>query len=631
MSGNGSDKETPPPSRRPRSLLRRASRFLLPILLPRWTLLFVAAMALLSTVIVELFKPWPLKLVFDYLLAKKTFLPEWVGVPAGSEATWMLVVICAMTLGLAALAALASYVKEFRLQRLGEEIAFELRVALFSHLQRLGLGFHDSSRLGDIITRVTEDTRSVRDMATTSLLQTSAAIVTIISFLVMMLIMDWQLALVGLITVPILLPAVYYYRGQIERASRKRRDRESELTSVTQETISSIRLVQTLGSQDKQRRAFDRESSKSAQIGLEVARLEAAYMRTMDFIGAIGTCAVICLGVHRVWAGSLMAGDLVVFTYYVKNMFGPMRDLAKQSAKIAKGKVGLERVIEVLELEPAVVQSPHAHKARLIGRIAFEKVNFAYKQEQATLHDVSFAVEPGQVVALVGHSGAGKSTILSLISRLYDPSTGRILLDGHDLKDLELDSLREQISVVLQESILFQTSIRENILYGRSDATDEQLTDAAAAAGVDQFLDRLPNGYDTVVGPRGATLSGGERQRVAIARAIVRNAPILILDEPTTGLDAKSEQLVMRALTQLMANRTRTTLMVSHKLSLIERADKILVLDGGRLAESGTHAELLLAGGLYAKLRAAANDATALGNGSPLIGSGQLDEPRATP
>ena len=623
MSGDQIDKEAPSSPRRTRSLLRRAARFLLPILLPRWTLLFVAAMALLSTVIVELFKPWPLKLVFDYLLRNRTFLPEWLAVPAESDATWQLVVICAMTLALAALAALASYVKEFKLTRLGEEIAFELRVALFSHVQRLGLGFHDSSRLGDIITRVTEDTRSVRDMATTSLLQTSAAIVTIIAFLVMMLVMDWQLAVVGLITVPILLPAVYFYRGRIERASRKRRDRESELTSVTQETMSSIRLVQTLGSQDKQRRAFDLESSKSAQIGLEVARLEAAYMRTMDFIGAIGTCAVICLGVHRVWAGNLMAGDLVVFTYYVKNMFGPMRDLAKQSAKIAKGKVGLERVIEVLELEPAVVQSPHAHKAQLTGRIVFEHVDFEYKPGQATLHDVSFAVEPGQVVALIGHSGAGKSTILSLISRLYDPSKGRILLDGHDLKDLDLDSLREQISVVLQESILFQTSIRENILYGRSDATDYQLADASAAAGVDLFLDRLPNGYDTVVGPRGATLSGGERQRVAIARAIVRNAPILILDEPTTGLDAKSEQLVMGALARLMTNRT--TLVVSHKLSLIERADKILVMDGGRLAEAGTHAQLLQAGGLYAKLRAAASDAAAL------IGSGQLDEPGATP
>jgi ATP-binding cassette subfamily B protein len=270
-----------------------------------------------------------------------------------------------------------------------------------------------------------------------------------------------------------------------------------------------------------------------------------------------------------------------------------------------------------------VVQSPHAHKAQLTGRIVFENVDFEYKPGQATLQDVSFAVEPGQVVALIGHSGAGKSTILSLISRLYDPSKGRILLDGHDLKDLDLDSLREQISVVLQESILFQTSIRENILYGRSDATDYQLTDASAAAGVDLFLDRLPNGYDTVVGPRGATLSGGERQRVAIARAIVRNAPILILDEPTTGLDAKSEQLVMGALARLMTNRT--TLVVSHKLSLIERADKILVMDGGRLAEAGTHAQLLQAGGLYAKLRAAASDAAAM------IGSGQLDEPGATP
>jgi ABC-type multidrug transport system fused ATPase/permease subunit len=628
VSSNGTDTRTPPPSPHTRSWIRRAAHYLLPILLPRWPLLFAALAALVSIVLVELYKPWPLKFVFDYLLQDKSFLPEWLTVTGLSPTTWMLVVICAMILGLAVLQAIAAYVKQFMLHRLGEEIAFELRVALFSHVQRLGLGFHDSSRLGDIITRVTEDTRGVRDMATTSLLQSSAALASIIGFIVMMFILDWQLAMVSLLTVPLLGPAAWYYRRRIEKASRKRREREGELTSVAQETISSMRLVQTLGSEDQQQRAFGRESSQSAKIGMEVARLEAAYVRTMDYIVAIGTCAVIWGGVHRVWAGSLTAGDLVVFTYYIKNMLGPMRDLAKQTAKIAKGKVALERIIEVLELEPAV-QSRHACiTQRLSGRIDFENVTFEYKPGTAALKDVSFAVEPGQVIALVGHSGAGKSTILSLISRLYDPSSGRILLDGHDLRDLELDSLREQISVVLQESILFQTSIRENILYGRSDATPEQGAAAAAAAGVDLFIDRLPDGFDTVVGPRGATLSGGERQRVAIARAIVRNSPILILDEPTTGLDAKSEQLVMRALTQLMQGRT--TLVVSHKLSLIERADKILVLDAGRIVESGTNAELLQAGGYYAKLRAAANDAVILGDGTPLIGSRQLDEPRTT-
>jgi ABC-type multidrug transport system fused ATPase/permease subunit len=596
----------------PGSLLRRTARHLAPILLPRWTMLLAAAAALLAFTVVELFKPWPLKLVFDFVLKDRSFLPAWALVPGLSRTTWLLVVVCLMICAIAALSAVAAYVKDFLLQRLGEEVAAEMRVMLFSHAQRLGLGYHDSSRLGDLITRVTDDTRSVREMVTTSLLQSSAAGLTIVAYLAMMFALDWQLALVGLATVPMLGPTVWYYRGRIEQASRQRRDRESELTSVTQETMSSIRLVQTLGREDRQQRAFGRQSSESAQIGLEVARLEAAYARTTDFIAAIGTCGVVWVGVQRVLDGILQVGDLVVFSYYVKNLFGPMRDLAKQSAKIAKGKVGLARVLELLELAPAVTDSPQARAApALQGRIAFEHVSFDYQPGKRALHDVSFHVEPGQVVALVGHSGAGKSTVLSLISRLYDPGAGRILLDGHDLRDLTLASLRAQISVVLQDPVLFQTSIRENILYGRSDATPAQLAAATAAAGVDLFLDRLPDGMDTLVGARGATLSGGERQRVAIARAIVRNAPILILDEPTTGLDALSEQLVMRALGRLMAGRT--TLVVSHKLSLIARADRILVFDRGRLAETGTSAQLLQAGGLYAQLQAAATGAGAAG------------------
>jgi ATP-binding cassette subfamily B protein len=594
----------------PRGLLRRAARHLAPILMPRWTILFAGGVALVALPLVELFKPWPLKLVFDFLHKKargadpRSVLPDWA-IPSGVDpTTWLLIVVCALILGLAALSAVSAYVKEFQLQRLGEEVAFELRVRLFRHVQRLGLGFHDSSRLGDIITRVTDDTRAVREMATTSLLETAQAALSITSFLVMMLVMDWRLAIVALVTVPIMGPTVWYYRRRIEQASRQRRARESEMTSVTQETISSIRLVQTLGSEDQQQRAFGRESSGAAQLGLEVAKLESAYARTMDLISALGTCALVWVGVQHVLSGELGVGGLYAFSYYVKNLFGPMRDLAKQSAKIAKGKVGLERVIEVLEQTPAITESTRARPAPpLTGRIAFERVSFAYRPDAPALHDVDFAVERGQVVALVGHSGAGKSTVLSLISRLYDPTSGRVLVDGHDLRELKLDSLREQISVVLQDSVLFQTSIRENVLYGRGDATQAQLEAAATAAGVDLFLDRLPDGWDTVVGPRGATLSGGERQRVAIARAIVRDAPILILDEPTTGLDAVSEQLVMRALGRLMAGRT--TLVVSHKLSLIERADHILVFDRGRLVETGTSAQLLQAGGFYARLQAA--------------------------
>jgi ABC-type multidrug transport system fused ATPase/permease subunit len=459
--------------------------------------------------------------------------------------------------------------------------------------------------MGDTITRITEDTRSIRDAVTTSVLQICKALVEISGALLIMALKDWKLALVGFMVVPMLGPTVWYFRRRIEKASKKRRKREGELTSVAQETMSSIRLVKTLGREDRQQRAFGKQSSKSAEIGMEVARLEAAYVRTVDIIVALVMCGVVWLGVGRVLAGSLLPGDLTLFVFYVKNLYGPLRDLAKQSSKISKGKIGLERVVEIFDQKPTVTDTPGARPApRLEGRITFEDVDFGYQAQRRVLENVSFHIDPGKVVALVGHSGAGKSTILSLISRLYDPTHGRILVDGNEIQDYTLESLRDQISVVLQESVLLQTSIYENIQYGRADATREQVLAAAEAAGVTQFIDRLPEGFDTVVGARGATLSGGERQRVAIARSIVRGAPILLLDEPTTGLDAKSEQLVMEGLNRLMEGKT--TLMVSHKLSLIDRADLVLVLDGGRIVESGTSAELLRRGGLYAHLRSAA-------------------------
>jgi len=588
-----------------RSIYRRAIPHLAPILAPRWIMLVVAAIASFAAAGFELLKPWPLKFVIDNVVPGNSFLPEWARAPGVDDRAWMIVVVCLIILGAAGMSAFAAYLKEFLVNRLGEELAFELRMKLFGHVQRLGLGFHDSSRMGDTITRITQDTRSIRDAVTLSALQISKAALEIAGALLLMAWMDWKLAIVGFLTVPMLGPTVWYFRRKIEKASRKRRKREGELNSVAQETMSSIRLVKTLGREERQEKQFGKQSSKSAEMGLEVSRLEAAYVRTVDLIVAVVTCGVVVAGVPRVLAGHIEKGDLMVFFFYVKNLLGPLRDVAKQSSKISQGKVGLERIVELLDERPSVTDKPNAQPApALKGRIAFEDVGFGYDSGRQVLSNIAFRAEPGQVVALVGHSGAGKTTILSLISRLYDPSAGRVLVDDIDIRDCTIESLRDQISVVMQESVLLQTSIYENILYGRAGATREQVLAAAEAAGVNQFLARLPEGYDTVVGARGAMLSGGERQRVAIARSIVRGAPILLLDEPTTGLDAKSEQLVMQGLNRLMEGKT--TLLVSHKLGLVERADLILVLDGGRIVESGTSAELQRKGGLYAQLRAAA-------------------------
>ncbi len=601
-----------------RHVWRRAARLLAPFILPRWTIVLAAALALLAGSAFEVLKPWPIKFVFDFLLQQVSFLPAWLIPPGGNSLTWQLLVICICIVGVAALSSMAAYFREYLLRRAGEGFAFDLRVALFRHLQSLSLRFHDTQRIGDLITRVVGDTTSVRTMITQSMVEVATASVTLVAMGVMMFCMDWQLGLVGLIAVPVMAPTVWHFRKRIERASRFQREQEVEITSLAQETMSAIRLIKAFGREALQQKRFGHVSSRSAEVGLQVARAEAGYVWAIDVLSALGTCAVVWWGVHRIMAGSLTAGDLYVFMHYVRGIHGPLRDMAKQSGKIAKGKVGLERVLDILDTAPTVREAPHARPApRFRGAIELRDVGFEYLPGRPALQHVSFRAKPGQVVALVGHSGAGKSTILSLIPRLYDPAEGGVLIDGEDLREFRIQTLRDQISIVLQDSVLFQTTILENILYGRRDATPQEVQAAVEAAQLEPVIARLPDGYHTVLGPGGATLSGGERQRMAIARCMVRNSPILLLDEPTTGLDAENERLVMRALRRLMQGRT--TLLISHKLSLIEQADLILVLDHGRLVESGTHQALLAAGGAYARLRRAGDGEVPGGPAGPVV------------
>ncbi len=451
------------------------------------------------------------------------------------------------------------------------------------------------------MTRMTRDAEAVRDLVGTSLLQWCTALLAVAATLAVMAYMDWRLSLVGLVTIAILCPVEWRLRHQAKQAEGHKRRSEVGVSSVTQETMASLRLVRAFGRETHQQEQFGRESEKSVQAGVEAARLEARYVRTVDIVTAVSTCAVVWLGVQRVFENALTPGDLYVFVHYVRGLHGPLRDLAKQSIRMARGSVGLERILEVLETEPDVKDSPVAEVApRFRGSLEFDNVCFAYQPGRRVLESISFKVEPGQKVALVGYSGAGKSTILSLIPRLYDPTAGRILVDGHDIRQFRLDSLREQTAFVLQESVLFHATILENVLYGRPDARPDEIAKALEASGVQQFCQRLTDGYDTIVGPRGVTLSGGERQRVAIARAMIRRAPILLLDEPTTGLDVETEQLVMDALERLM--RGKTTLLISHKLNLIERADRAVVVHKGLIFESGTPAELRASGGIYARL-----------------------------
>jgi ATP-binding cassette subfamily B protein len=584
-----------------RTLLGEVAALVGTYLVARWKICTGAALAVLAGTAADLLKPWPLKLVFDYLLKDVTPSSPGFDPSAGDSRIWLLAIVCCLILGAALLAGLAAFFGDFLTNRLAEEVVFELRGAMFGHIQRLSLTYHDHRRIGDLLTRVTRDTDSVRDLFGRSWLQWTIAVLTLIGTVAVMFVLHWKLALVGALTVAVLTPIQWRLRSRLHQASREKRDREVEVSSVTQETIGALPVVKAFGREEFQQHQFDRESAESVRAGVKAALLEARYVRSVGIISALATCGVVWLGVLEVFAGKLTPGDLYVFIHYVRGFHGPLRELARQSVRIARGRVSLERILEIMRIEAGTPDSPSARRAPpLRGAIEFDNVTFGYREDRPVLHHVTFKVEPGEVVALVGHTGAGKSSLVSLIPRLHDPSGGRVLIDGEDIRNYRLDTLREQIGMVLQESMLFQTSVLENIRYGRPEASMDEIMRAARAARVDQFIGRLSDGYDTVVGPRGSTLSGGERQRVAVARAMIRNPPILLLDEPTTGLDVENELLVIEALECLM--RGKTTLLITHRLSLIERVDRVLVIDTGRIVESGTPEALRSAGGVFARL-----------------------------
>jgi ATP-binding cassette subfamily B protein len=571
---------------------------------PYWKALTLAFLAVLGETFSDVLEPWPIKLVIDNILQSKK-LPDWLaGFVSGMFGQNKLAILnfaVAAVAGIAVIGAISSYLEKYLTTSVSQWVTHDLRRTLYNHIQRLSLAEYDKAQTGDLISRVTSDIGAIQDFINSALLGIFVNVLTLIGMTAVMLYINWRFTLIALSIAPALFVVVYSFTRRIKKASRAVRKKESELLSVVEEVLTSERVVKAFAREDFEVTRFESQSLENVELALEARSIKAKLSPIVDVMVAIGTCLVLGYGARLALRGELSAGVLIVFLLYLGKMYKPMRELSKMTDTVSKAMVGYERIQEVLKIEAQVRDLPRARKApRFKGKIEFDHVNFAYDEKSPVLKDVSFSIEPGQVAAIVGPSGTGKTTIISLIPRFYDPQSGTVKIDGADIRGYKLKSLREQISFVLQETLLFHASVWDNIAYGKPDATREQIMRAAKQANAHEFIEKLPEGYSTMIGERGSTLSGGQRQRIAIARAIIRDTPILILDEPTSGLDSASEQTVIEALERLM--KGKTCIIVAHHLSAIRHADIVFVVKDSELVEQGTHEELLASGGLYAEL-----------------------------
>lgn len=568
----------------------------------KWMLIIFVAM--LVETLMSIATPWPLKILIDNVIGHHP-LPGWLSwmnrVFPGENKIEFAAVASISVLVMAAIGSLATYLDSYFTESLAQYVSNDLRRRIYHHLQRLSLSYYDTHQTAKLLSVITSDVSTIQDFASSTLMNILVDSLTIVGMLGIMFYLNSGFTLVAIGITPFLLLFVGRFKKVMKKATHEVRVDQSNMLAVMQHGLESIRAVNAFGRQDLEEDKLKKASMETVSAALRARSVKSVLNPVITITVAACTAMVLWHGADLVLKGVMTVGSLTVFIWYMNKFFSPVQDLAKMTSTIAQATVALERIEAILDTEIKVAEKSDAVKPdKFDGDIVFDKVSFFYTPEAPVLDEVSFHIEKGKRVGICGPTGAGKSTILSLIARFYDTTAGQIYIDGKDITDFSLDGLRSQIAFVLQDTALFYGSVRENIAYGRPDAAEEEIIEASKQANAHEFISRMPHGYDTLVGERGLTLSGGQRQRIGIARALVRNSPILLLDEPTASLDTEAERIVMEALEKLMRGRTVVT--IAHRLSTIADSDKIIVLHDGRVAEEGTHDELLAEGRIYAEL-----------------------------
>ncbi|HJF85340.1 ABC transporter ATP-binding protein [Megamonas hypermegale] len=554
---------------------------------PYWKRLGLAIVCIVLSAAANLYVPWIIKDMVDKVLMDKDMML--LNIIAGG------IVVVFLFRGI------FYYGQSYLVSYIAQRVIIDVRELLYIKFQKLQLSYYEKKQTGTIMSYITNDVAALQAALVDSLIEMVTELSILIGSLIMMFYLDWKLSIVTLVVVPVIGQAMKVFGRKLKMSGALIQERTAEITSLLQESISGVRVVKSFAREDYEIKRFQNQNDLNFRANMKSVQLSSLLTPTVEFLAAVIVAVILWFGGYQVVNGALTAGALVAFLTYAVNLANPVKRISRVYGTINKAMAAAERVFNVLDTEEELKDKPNAIELpKISGTVKFDHVSFGYKEGVNVLHDLTLEAKPGQVIAFVGPSGAGKSTIANLIPRFYDVTAGSIKIDDIDIRDVKIQSLREQIGVVPQETMLFSGSVKDNIRYGRLDATDEEIIEAAKAANAHNFIMNLSDGYETKIGERGITLSGGQRQRIAIARAILKNPRILILDEATSALDTESEEIVQEALDKLMIGRT--SFVIAHRLSTIIHADKIIVLENGRVCESGTHQQLMQTGGLYSHL-----------------------------